>query len=181
MTTLITGLESICEIVKHCVRSENTSGGLLEDVEEIITVYNNEDGIEEPAIWIVQHPTIAEEKVNLSQKLRLRSPFEFVAIEYDNDPEIAEIKSQNLATRTALSVLKNYRSAANELGYQQTIAKLEFNTFRPVGEIQVIGKAEKVPVSGIILDVVHYVDWNNCCKRLSEQQVSQDLENEDED
>ena len=69
--------------------------------EVVVNYVSGEDGIEEPAIWIVQHPTIAEEKVNLSQKLRLRSPFEFVCIEYDNDPEIAEIKSQNLATRCA--------------------------------------------------------------------------------
>ena len=179
MTTIINGLEQIAETIHYCVRSENVSDGLLEDVEEIITVYNNEDGIEEPCVWIVQHPTVAEEKVNLSHKLRLVSPFEFVCIEYDSDPEIAERKSQNLATRVALSVLKNYKSAQRELGYKPTIAKLEFNTFRPVGEITVVGKAEKVPVSGIILDVVHVVDWINCCRKLEEN--SQDLEKEDDD
>ena len=45
MTSLITGLEEITETVKECIRSENVSGGLLEDVEDIITVYNNEDGV----------------------------------------------------------------------------------------------------------------------------------------
>ena len=63
MTSLITGLEEITETVKECIRSENVSGGLLEDVEDIITVYNNEDGVEEPAVWMVQHPTVAVKNV----------------------------------------------------------------------------------------------------------------------
>lgn len=182
MTTLITGLEAITETIKCCIKCENVENGLLSDVEEIITVYNNEDGIEEPAVWIVQHPTIADEKVDLSQKLKLVSTFEFVCIEYDNDAETAERKSQNLATRVALSVLKNYKTMQTRLGYGRTISRIEFNTFRPVGEIQVVGKAEKVPVSGIVLDVIHYVDWNNCCKKIeAAQEAAQDLEPNDND
>jgi len=166
MTTIIRGLELISEIIKSAIMMENTPGGLLEDVETIIKSYNNEEGIEEPCVWIIQHPTIAEEKVDLSQKLRLVSSFEFVCIEYDEDPEEAERKSQNLATRVAISVLKNHKSIEADLGYSRTIAKIEFNTFRPVGEISVQNKNERIPVSGIILDVVHYVDWMNCCKLL---------------
>lgn len=166
MTTIIKGLESISETMKGCVQEENVPGGLLEDVETIIKSYNNEEGIDEPAIWIVQHPTVPDGKVNLSYKLKLVSTFEFVCIEYDEDPEIAERKSQNLATRVALSVLKNFKKVEADLGYGHTIAWIEFNTFRPVGEIAVQNKSERIPVSGIILDVVHFVDWNNCCKKL---------------
>lgn len=179
MTSLITGLEEITETVKECIRSENVSGGLLEDVEDIITVYNNEDGVEEPAVWMVQHPTVAVKNVDLSQKLILESPFEFVCIEYDEDPEEAERKSQNLATRVALSVLKNYRTMQSRIGNKPTIRKIEFNTYRPVGEISVQGKSEKVPVTGIILNVIHDVDWMNCCKQLQSQQNNNN-ENEEE-
>ena len=166
MTTIITGLESVTEAIKECIRCENVDGGLLEDVEDIITIYNNEDGVETPGVWMVQHPTTARDKVDLRQKLTLVSPFEFVCIEYDSDPEEAERKSQNLATRVGISVLKNYRSAQSRLGGRNTIKTVEFNSYRPVGEISVINKSEKVPVTGIILDVVHVVDWNNCCKKL---------------
>lgn len=178
MTSLIRGLEEITETVKECIRCENVTSGLLEDVEDIITVYNNEDGVEEPAVWMVQHPTTAVKNVDLSQKLILESPFEFVCIEYDEDPEEAERKSQNLATRVALSVLKNYRTVQRLNGRNPTIRKIEFNTYRPVGEISVQGKSEKVPVTGIILNVIHDVDWMNCCKQL---QAQQDNNNEEED
>lgn len=186
MTSLITGLESVTKAIKTCIRNENVNGGLLEDVEDIITVYNNEDGVEEPAVWMVQHPTIAVNNVNLSQRLTLESPFEFVCIEYDEDPEKAEEKSQNLATRVALSVLKNYKTAQSSLGYDNTIRKIEFNTYRPVGEISVVGKSDKVPVTGIILNVIHDVNWMNCCRQLEEaaatnnDNVNEEDENEEE-
>ena len=179
MTSLITGLEEITETIKECIRSENVTGGLLEDVEDIITVYNNEDGVEEPAVWMVQHPTTAIKNVDLSQKLILESPFEFVCIEYDEDPEEAERKSQNLATRVAISLLKNYKPIQIQKG-NPTIRKIEFNTYRPVGEITVQGKSEKVPVTGIILNVIHDVDWMNCCKQLQLQQNNNN-ENEEEE
>ena len=181
MTSLITGLESITKTIKTCILNENTSGGLLEDVEDIITVYNNEDGVEEPAVWMVQHPTTAIKNVDLRQQLTLESPFEFVCIEYDEDPEKAEEKSQNLATRVALSVLKNYQSVQSELGYTRTITKIEFNTYRPVGEISVIGKSEKVPVTGIILNVIHVVNWMNCCRQLEAAASNNDNEEENEE
>ena len=168
MTNLITGLESITETIKECIKRENTAGGLLEDVEDIITVYNNEEGVEEPAVWMVQHPTTPTNNVDLRQQLTLDSPFEFVCIEYDSDPEEAEKKSQNLATRVVLSVLKNYQSVQTDLGYTRTIRKIEFNTYRPVGEISVVGKSDKVPVTGIILDVIHDINWMNCCRKLEE-------------
>ena len=90
MTSLITGLESITETIKECIQRENVPDGLLEDVEDIITVYNNEAGVETPGVWMVQHPTTAVDRVDLRQQLTLNSPFEFVCIEYDEDPEEAE-------------------------------------------------------------------------------------------
>ena len=179
MTSLITGLESVTKTIKQCLECENAPYGLLEDVEDIITVYNNEEGVEEPAVWMVQHPTIARDRVDLRQQLTLVSPFEFVCIEYDRDPEKAEEKSQNLATRVALSVLKNYQTIQQSLGYPRTIITVEFNTYRPVGEIAVQGKGEKVPVTGIILDVVHVVNWMNCCRQLASISNETNANNDD--
>ena len=170
MTNLITGLESITETIKECIKRENVTNGLLEDVEDIITVYNNENGVETPGVWMVQHPTTPVDRTDLRQQLTLSSPFEFVCIEYDEDPEKAEMKSQNLATRVGLSVLKNYQTVQWELYNTRTITKIEFDTYRPVGEISVVNKSEKVPVTGIILDVIHIINWENCCKRLQEIQ-----------
>ena len=170
MTNLITGLESITETIKECIKRENVTNGLLEDVEDIITVYNNENGVETPGVCMVQHPTTPVDRVDLRQQLTLSSPFEFVCIEYDEDPEKAEMKSQNLATRVGLSVLKNYQTVQWELYNTRTITKIEFDTYRPVGEISVVNKSEKVPVTGIILDVIHIINWENCCKRLQEIQ-----------
>ena len=181
MTSIITGLESVTKTIKKCLETENVSHGLLEDVEDIITVYNNEDGIEEPGVWMVQHPTIAREKVDLRQQLKLVSPFEFVCVEYDPDPEKAEEKSQNLATRVALSVLKNYQTIQASLGYTRTILAIEFNTYRPVGEMAVQGKAEKVPVTGIILDVVHVVNWMNCCRQLESIETNTEDDNTEDE
>ena len=177
MTSIITGLESVTKTIKQCLICENVSGGLLEDVEEIITVYNNEDGIETPGIWMVQQPTTARNNVDLRQQLTLVSPFEFICVEYDPDPEVAEEKSQNLATRVAIAVLKNYLTVQQSLGHTRTISKIEFNTYLPVGEITPRGKGEKVPVTGIILDVVHKVNWMNCCRQL-EESISQNTTEE---
>ena len=67
----------------------------------------------------------------------------------------------------------------SRIGNKPTIRKIEFNTYRPVGEISVQGKSEKVPVTGIILNVIHDVDWMNCCKQLQSQQNNNN-ENEEE-
>lgn len=183
MTSLINGLESVTKTIRQCLLNENIENGLLEDVEEIITVYNNEDGIETPGVWMVQQPTTAREKVNLSHRLTLVSPFEFICVEYDPDPEVAEEKSQNLATRVAISVLKNYQAVQSSQGFTRSIIKIEFNTYLPVGEITPRGKAEKVPVTGIVLDIVHVVDWMNCCRQLESisQNDTTDTANDNEE
>lgn len=182
MTSLITGLESVTKTIKQCLINENIEHGLLEDVEEIITVYNNEDGIETPGVWMVQHPTTARDKIDLRQQLTLVSPFEFICVEYDPNPETAEEKSQNLATRVALAVLKNYHDVQSSLGYGRSIIKIEFNTYLPVGQIAPRGKAEKVPVTAVVLDIVHVVNWMNCCRQLesiSQQTVTDTTEDND--
>ena len=75
---------------------ETLEGGLLEDVETLIPSVNSDVPVDPPAIWIVQHPTTrwVNDKANLSNKITLSVPFEFVCVEYSDDLEEAEILLQ---------------------------------------------------------------------------------------
>ena len=167
MVDLEYSLDNVTEIIKKCVYSEHTEDGLLHDVKTIIPVYHNEYGIEEPCIWITQHPSFSKEdnKRNISKTMTLITPFQFTCVEWDKDPEIAELKGQNLATRVAICVQRNYLKIQKELGCSRTIRHIDFNSYLPNGEVPIEGRSEKVPCTAIILDVVHDVNWNNCIKK----------------
>ena len=163
---ILTGLAAVSQIIKECITSENTPEGMLNDVLSVITVVNNEEGIDEPAIWINEHPTIPYDnaKTKLSRDIDLATTFEFVCIEYDPDPETAELKGKNLASRACLAVMKNFQHIQKKYG-MRVIKNIHFVAFYPVGEISIKGKREKVPATSIVLSVVHNIDWLNCCKR----------------
>ena len=168
---ILTGLEAVKKIIKECVTRENTTEGILSDVESIITVANNEEGVEEPGIWIVQHPTTIAtgSKATLSGQIKLSTTFEFVCFEYDPDPETAEIKGQNLASRVVLSIMRNFNHVQKEYG-ERVIKNINFETFYPVGEVAITGKREKVPATSVVLDIEHMIDWLNCCKRMIKEE-----------
>ncbi|MBQ6345008.1 MAG: hypothetical protein IJI96_02735 [Methanobrevibacter sp.] len=156
-------IENILEIVQDCLEHERQENGLLENVKDIITVYNNEYGVDTPGIWIVQHPVTADSDDNLSQELTLKSTIEFVCIEYDPDPETAEKLARNLAEKVAISIKKNYRRLQYEKFNDRIIHNVKFNSLLPVGEINVENKREKIPVTGLILEFLFDVDWENYC------------------
>ena len=166
MMNILTGLEAVRKIMQDCIINENTSEGVLADVNQIITSSNNENGVNEPCIWINQHPTIVapNSKTSISNDIKLMTPFEFVCIEYDPDPEIADQKGQNLASRVVLSVLNNYQRIQKEYN-EQVIQKIDFYMFYPVGEVHVVGKSEKIPATSVTLNVFHRIRWLNCCKK----------------
>lgn len=179
---ILTGLAAVTKIIKDCIYAENVPDGILEDVESIITVANNEEGVDEPAIWIVQHPTVPEKdsKSSISRTMDLSTTFEFVCIEYDPEPENAELKSQDLAARVVLALLRNFQQIQIEYG-ERVIKNLEFNMFYPVGEVDVQGKREKVPVTSVSINVLHRIDWMNCCKRKNNENIENNIENNDND
>lgn len=156
-------IENIIEIVEDCLNKEKESSeGLLQHVKTIIPVYNNEYGIEEPAIWIVQHP-ITQERQETVDEIVLNSTIEFACVEYDKDPKIAEQKARLLASNVAPAIKNNYRKIQYDKFNDRIIEDVKFNTLYPVGEIPVEGKQEKVPVAGIVLDFEFTVDWVDYC------------------
>ena len=165
MRTLDDMIEKVLEIVEDCLNYEkDTPEGLLNHVKTIISVYNNEYGIEEPAIWIVQHPITRNSNDNLSQELILNSTIEFACVEWDPNPKIAEKKARQLASKVALSIKNNYRKIQYEKFNDRIIENVKFNTLHPVGDgIEVEGKTLKTPVAGIILDFEFTIDWTNYC------------------
>ena len=156
-------IENILEIIQDCLEYERQENGLLENVKDIITVYNNEYGVETPAIWIVQHPITPNSDENLSQELELKFTIEFVCIEYGNTPETAEKLARNLAENVAITIKKNYRKLQYEKFEDRIIHNVKFNSILPVGEINVENKRDKVPVTGLILEFLFDVDWENYC------------------
>lgn len=179
---ILTGLAAVTKIMKDCIHAENVPNGILEDVNSIIAVANNEEGVDEPAIWIVQHPTIPAKnsKSSISKTMDLSTTFEFVCIEYDPDPETAELKSQDLAARVVLAIMRNFQQIQSIYG-ERVIKNLEFNMFYPVGEVSVQGKREKVPVTSVSINVLHRIDWLNCCKRKTTAETNENNENNNDD
>lgn len=156
-------IDNVLEIVKDCIEHERQENGLLENVNDVIILYNNEYGVDTPGIWIVQHPVTADSNENLSQELTLKFTIEFVCIEYDPDPETAERLARNLAGKVAITIKKNYRNIQYEKFGDRIIHNVKFNSLLPVGEINVENKREKIPVTGLILDFLFDVDWEDFC------------------
>lgn len=156
------------QVVKAYLESEMKSGGLLEDVEALIPSVNTDVPVDPPVIWMVQHPTTrwVNDKANLSNKITMSVPFEFVCVEYSDDLEEAEILGISLASRVGSSLMKNLNKVkVDESMPNRFFHKLEFETLYPVGEVTVVGKSERIPATSIIFNFVYIVDWLKCNRR----------------
>lgn len=167
---ILTGFEKINEIINSCITSEMTENGILSDVETFVNTYYEEGQVEEPVIWLTQHPTTASRQADISQTMELTTPFEFDCGVYEVDLEDANLASQNLANRVILSILKNWqRIQAEKLPGQRMIRNITLETYSPMGYVNVAGKSDKVPMTGVILNVNHLVNWTLCCKQLNNE------------
>ena len=92
-----TGFEKLDQIMNCCITMEMTEGGLLEDVETFVNTYYEEGSVDEPVVWMTQHPTTATRQADISQTMELVTPFEFDCGVYDIEMEDANRLSQNLA------------------------------------------------------------------------------------
>lgn len=160
---IITGFEKINTIINKCITDEMTQDGLLSDVETFINTYYNEGQVEEPVIWITQHPTTVERNPDISKTALLRTPFEFDCGVYETEIEDANTASQNLTNRVIISILKNWQTIqASELPGNRMIRNIELDTYSPMGYVNVEGKSDKVPITGVILNIYHIINWQQC-------------------
>jgi hypothetical protein len=81
--------------------------------------------------------------------------------------EDANLASQNLANRVILSILKNWQTVqADKLPGQRMIKNITLRTYSPMGYVNVKGKSDRVPVTGVVLNVNHIVNWTLCCQQI---------------
>ena len=158
---IITGFEKINTIINKCITDEMTQDGLLSDVETFINTYYNEGQVEEPVIWITQHPTTVERNPDISKTALLKTPFEFDCGVYEVELEDANTASQNLCNRVILSILKNWQRCQSEEDVRM-IRNITLDTYSPMGYVNVEGKSDKVPITGVILNIYHIINWQQC-------------------
>ncbi|MBR3213962.1 MAG: hypothetical protein IKF79_05550 [Methanosphaera sp.] len=169
MVNILTGFEKINVIINECINREICTDGLLEDVETFINTYFNEGQVEEPVIWLTQHPSTVERNADISKTALLKTPFEFDCGVYDTEIEDANTASQNLTNRVIVSILKNWQTIqSTELPGQRMIRNIELETYSPMGYVPVTGKSDKVPVTGVILNVYHVINWQQCCQQINQ-------------
>lgn len=162
---IVTGMEKLYNIMIGCLEAENTTGGLLEDVETIINSYYNESHLEEPIVWITEHPSTANRQADISQTMELSVPFEFDCGVYEIDLDDSFNASQNLANRVIMSILNNWqRVQAEELPNQRLIKNITLQTYSPVGYVNIKGKSDKLAVTGVILNVNVVINWRMCLR-----------------
>lgn len=168
---LVTGFEKINEIIKESIEAEICTDGLLEDVETFIPVYTNEEKVDEPVVWMHQLQTRVGRQADISGTMELITPFQFNCAVYEAEIEDANTATQNLANRVGLSILKNWQTIqSTKLPGQRMISSITFETYYPLGTIQVNGKSERLPVTGLVLNIKHKVNWAMCCRNLTNNQ-----------
>lgn len=161
---VVNQIDVVTRNIKHYLEYENTTDGLLEDVETIIKSYNSDEPIDTPCVWINKQETVPYEKNNLSHTQRLKTTYEFVCIDYDEDLEIAQDKSENLAARVLASILRNYNQIReDETDPIRIFLKVDLKTLT-VGSIPIRGKLDGIPASSVTLDFVYSIDWLKCRK-----------------
>ena len=165
---ILTGFEKINTIINGCITAEMEEDGILEDVETFVNTYFNEGNVDEPVVWITQHPTTVEKGADIGQTLLLKTPFEFDCGVYEVDLEDANTSSQNLCNRVILSILKNWQTVqSTETPGNRMIRNITLDRYSPMGYVQVKGKSDKVPITGVILNVYHVVNWQLCCQQIT--------------
>lgn len=165
---ILTGFEKVNTIINGCITAEMVEDGILEDVETFVNTYFNEGNVDEPVVWITQHPTTVEKGADIGQTLLLKTPFEFDCGVYEVDLEDANTSSQNLCNRVILSILKNWQTVqSEELPNNRMIRNITLDRYSPMGYVQVKGKSDKVPITGVILNVYHVVNWQQCCRQIT--------------
>ena len=172
-------METLYTIILGCLEKENDENGLLEDVETIVNSYYEEAHLDEPIVWVTQHPATANRQADISQTMELTVPFEFDCGVYDTDLDQANMDSQNLTNRVIMSILNNWQTVqSQELPGQRLIKNITLQTYSPVGYVNVKGKSDKVAVTGVILNVNIIINWKMCYRLAQQTQEEEDDEDD---
>lgn len=162
---LIESGEMITQIVKKCITDEIKPEGLLSDVQTFIPSYRMDEPMDEPAVWLFEHPTIESNdnkgKGRLSSIIYLVTTFEFVCIVYDDELEEAEMKGKNLALRVGQALMKNILKGNNN---RRVVNNIHFKSLYPTGEVQIENKTTQTPATSIVFDIEYVVDWLKCIR-----------------
>jgi len=167
---IVSGFENVYKVMKGSIEAEMTNEGLLKDVETFIPIYNEEEHVEEPLIWMYQLETTPSRQADISQTMELTTPFQFNCAVYEPDIEDANTETQNLACRVVVSILNNWQTVQSELGIPRFIRNIAFDRYYPLGTIEVNGKSERLPVTGVILNVNHIINWKMCCRTNNQEE-----------
>lgn len=167
--TMEAGLLAPNKAVLAYLEAEQEEEGLLEDVKTIKTTTKSDTPTDLPAVWVHEHPTIAEDgrkgSTNLSHTQFLMTPFEFICIEYDDMVDCAADKAKNLATRVGASILNNYNIVKDDSDTSippRLFTMVRFNTLIPDGEVTIAAKKDIIPAASIIFDFVYPIRWLQC-------------------
>ena len=162
------GLETIKEIMRQCIEMERYEDGLLGDVETFLTVYSEEEHVEEPFVWMYQHEARTSRQPDISSTMDLTIPFQFNCAVYETEMEDADTSTQNLATRVILTICKNWQTIqSTKLPGQRLIKNITLETFYPMGTVEVNNKSERLPVVAVVLNVNIIINWKQCCKQIN--------------
>ena len=82
---IVSQTDVVTRNIKHYLDYENEINGILEDVETIIRSHNTDEPIDLPCIWINKQKTAPSGAANLSHTQSLKTTYEFVCIDYDED------------------------------------------------------------------------------------------------
>ena len=170
---IITSQELVTLRIKECIYTEMHPEGLLHDVETFIPSYRMDEPMNEPCVWLFEHPTTIDDNKSgvLSQRLKLQTPYEFVCIVFDDeDIEKSEMLGKNLAGRVAASITKNSRA----LNKDRVINTILFDTLYPVGEVTVKNKSNKAPATSVRIIAKYWIDWMNCCNKNNNNDINDD-------
>lgn len=165
MNNIPESFESIKKVLQKCIEKEITQDGLLSNVETFIPVYHNKSVVEEPVVWMTQHPSYAERQADISQTMDVTTPFEFTCAVYHPDLDEAENASQYLALNVVLAITKNFLQVQKELLGRRIIKRIDLGTYYPVGQVEIVGKSESVLATSAVLNIVHTINWMMCCKK----------------
>lgn len=163
MMNIVEGLAAVSQIVKRCIRDEMCEGGLLEEVNTFIPSYREEEVIDEPAIWLYEDvTTVVEGDGRLSKQVKLRTPFEFVCLVYNEDDlEESELKGKELAGKVAAAIGKNFRRVDDN--GNQISSKPVLEGFYPYGAVNINEQSDEIVVTSVRINIDYTVNWVISC------------------